>query len=402
MHHKANAKTLFLKGVARVQPKNFQFNLSGLPDKKIVLLGSGKAVVEMARQFQKEDIQIRQSFLVSNYAASLPGLELFVSSHPSPSSKSVEAGQKMLGIVSALHEEDYFVYLLSGGSSALLEKPIPPVTLKELQQTTRLLLSCGASIYEINIVRKHLSLIKGGQLGQISKSEGCVYVVSDVIGDDLEVIGSAPFYCDSSNCADAKAVLIKYDLWSDLPISIQNVIKFCHHETPEKPNPKIKHEIIASNRIALEAIVKEAEKMGYNVKLVSDKIKGDVRSVAEEIVQKAREIESDKPLCLLFGGESTVKVRGKGKGGRNQELALWVLKSFDQGENFTFLSGGTDGIDGMGDAAGAVVSQSDLHEDIDVYLQHNDSWHYHQKYGTAIVTGETGTNVMDIMILIKD
>jgi hydroxypyruvate reductase/glycerate 2-kinase len=400
--HKVQAVALYKKAVEAVHPKNIYYPLDYNDGKEITLLGSGKAVIEMARAVLQKDIKIKKSFLVTPYEIAMEGLDIFISSHPTPSARSEEAAEKMMDIVSSLKESDFFVYLLSGGSSALLEKPIFPVEMKDFIVLTQLLLQSGASIDEINIVRKHLSRIKGGRLGEMSCAKGQVFVISDVIGDDLEAIGSAPLYCDSSSCEDAKRVLVQYNLWKQVPSGIRNVIEKCHYETPKTPNPLIDHTIVASNRMALNAAAEEAEKMGYEVHVVSDKVEGNVRDVAKLIIDYALKVENQKPACLLFGGETTVEVTGNGKGGRNQELALWVLKQKPKELSLTFLSAGSDGIDGMSEAAGAVVDGSDLHEDIDYYLENNDSFHYHRKCGTLIQTGESGTNVMDIMILIKE
>ncbi len=403
MNHKANAKILFQKGLEAVQPQNLLYEHKLLEDKKITLLGSGKASVEMAKAFMEKNAQqVKKAFVVSNYYEDIEGLDVCVSSHPTPSLRSITSAKRLRETLSSLGEEEVFVYMLSGGTSAMIEEPIEPITMEEFEKTTALLLQTLASIDEINIVRKHLSLVKGGRLGYCTKALGVVFVISDVIGDDLEAIGSAPLYCDSSSCADAKAILLKYDLWKKVSKSIQNVIDVCHHESPKVPNPKIKHTIVASNILCLQAIQKEAFAMGYDAKIITDEISGNVRDVAKKILQNSRDLQSDKPLCLLFGGESTVEVTGRGKGGRNQELCLWVLKELKEDENITFLSAGTDGIDGMSDAAGAVVNRDDLHENINYYLQNNDSYHYHKRYNGAIVTGKSGTNVMDVMMVIKE
>jgi hydroxypyruvate reductase/glycerate 2-kinase len=400
--HKVQAVALYKKAVEAVHPKNIYYPFDYIEGKEVTLLGSGKAVVEMAKAILQKDIKIKKSFLVTPYETEITGLDTFISSHPSPSFKSEEAAEKMMDIVSSLEEGEFFIYLLSGGSSALLEKPIPPVDMKDFIVITQLLLQSGASIDEINIVRKHLSRIKGGRLGQMSRAKGQVFVISDVIGDDLEAIGSAPLYCDSSSCEDAKRVLVQYNLWKQVPVGIRNIIATCHHETPKTPNPLVHHTIVASNRMALNAAAAEAEKMGYEVCVVSDRVEGNVREAARIMIDHALKVENQKPVCLLFGGETTVEVTGTGKGGRNQELALWILKQKPKELSLTFLSAGSDGIDGISEAAGAVVDSNDLHEDIDRYLENNDSFHYHRKYGTLIQSGESGTNVMDIMILIKE
>ncbi|RUM68220.1 MAG: glycerate dehydrogenase [Sulfurospirillum sp.] len=469
MDHKAAARSLFACGVAAVQPEHLHYDVEAFRRQEITLLGSGKAVVGMAKALLAQGVRVKESFLVApgdimvtpleqspksyanakfcsaegsradvtimvtpleqspksyanakfcsaqgsradeprlNFldlmALDVPELNIFASSHPLPSARSVEAAEKLMKMISALNEDEVFIYLLSGGTSALVEKPIPPVRLEDFTAVSEALLQSGASIDEMNIVRKHLSMIKGGRLAALTKAKGKVFVISDVIGDDLEAIGSAPLFCDSSTCADAKRVLVQYGLWDSVNTSVRNLLEECSHETPKVVDPGIVHEVVASNKTALEAIAAEAEKAGYRAKIVTDRLRGDVRDVAKEIARIAQFHEADTPLCLLFGGETTVQVRGSGKGGRNQELALWVLKAMRGEGRFTFLSGGTDGRDGMSDAAGAVVDESDLHEDIDRYLDNNDSYHYHQKYGTLICTGASGTNVMDIMILIKE
>ncbi len=401
MNHKENLKRLFLKGVEAVKPENFEFE--HIEHKNIYLFGSGKAAISMSKAFIQQNITtIKESFVVSNYHEEVKDIEVFVSSHPTPSTKSIIGARELKKRLSKLTKSDFFVYMLSGGTSALIEEPIEPISLDALSDLTNKLLLVGATIDEINIVRKHLSFVKGGRLGVSTKASGIVYVISDVIGDDLQTIGSAPFYFDTSTCLDAKSILIRYDLWEKVDKSIQNVINLCNHETPKKENSKIKHKIIASNTLALDAIKKEAFDIGYDAKIVTHKLYGDVHEVAKKILQTARDVQSDRPLCLLFGGESTVKVKGNGKGGRNQELALWVLKELKKGEKYTFLSAGTDGIDGMSDSAGAIVDEKDKHNDIDIYLQNSDSHHYHKHYNTLLTTAQTGTNVMDIMILIKD
>ena len=402
MNHKERATALFQRGVEAVQPENLHYDLKGLDKEGITLLGSGKAVTGMAKALLAQGVNVKKSFLVSHVQEVVSGLEIFVSTHPVPSEKSVYAAETLMKIVSHLEAEESFVYLLSGGSSALIEKPIVPVTLEDMRTLTTMLLQSGASIGELNTVRKQLSMIKGGRLGASTKAKGKVFVISDVVGDDLEAIGSAPLYCDSSSCEDAKKVLVQCGLWERVAESVRSVIASSLHETPKTPNPAIVHEVVASNRIALEAVVREARRMGYEAEIVTDRMQGDVRDVAAEIARYADLPVKEKPRCFVFGGETTVQVRGDGKGGRNQELALWVLEAIREKGYCTFLSAGTDGKDGVGDAAGAVVESGDLHEDMKRYLQNNDSYHYHRKYGTLLRTGASGTNVMDIMILIKE
>lgn len=395
------ARTLYDAAVEGVKPQNLLKNnsfLTTLASHQIYLFGSGKAAVEMAKSLEalfKE--KILGGVIVSPYTEKLQYVDVLEGSHPIPTQKSIDAAQKLKSKLASLKESDLYVYLLSGGSSALIEEPIAPITLSEMQHVTDLLLSSGAAIDEINIVRKHLSNIKGGRLASVTKAKGMVLVVSDVIGDDLESIGSAPMYCDSSTYADTKAVLEKYAIFDKVPQSVQNVIHEAKEESPKTPVEGLEHIMVGTNKIALEYAKRKAEEMGLTCEIVTDTLQGDVRIVADEIASKIKSSDKD---CLLFGGEATVVVKGDGKGGRNQELCLHVLKNI-QDENITFLSAGSDGIDGNSDAAGAVVDSDSYKEDIDKFLDNNDSYHFHQRNNDLIITGPSGTNVMDIMIAIK-
>ncbi len=404
LHTKAFARALFEKGIEALAPKNLHLNLSGIEDKEVTILGVGKGALPIVQSLsQILAPNVKKALVVSNYAKDIPDIEVLLSDHPIPGARSVVAAERLLGEVAQLTPEDYLLFVLTGGASALVEKPISSVTLEEMADVTRKLLSSGATIDEINTVRKQLSAVKGGRLGAKVACAGKVFVVSDVIGDDLQTIGSGLMYCDSSTAHEGCTILMRYGLWDTMPPSVQSVLQHAPNPAPKLPNPKLSHQIVASNRIALEAIAKAAEAAGYQTQIVTDRLSGDVREAAERIVQTVCTQQSHRPLCLLFGGETTVQVRGEGQGGRNQELALWVLKSMRQkGVNFTFLSAGSDGIDGMSDAAGAVVDSTDFREDIDDFLTRNDSYRYHRRGGSLIVTGATGTNVMDIMIVVKE
>ncbi len=403
MNHKKNARAIFQEALCFVNPLNLKYDLKEIPQKKIMLLGSGKASAYMAKALMRKiGDRVYDAFVVSNFKEHIEGVEVFESSHPIPSKKSVKAAEIMIEKLRSLKEDDFFIYLLSGGSSALVEKPIFPITIEELVFVNNLLLGCGADIREINIVRKHLSSIKGGRLAENIKAKGVVYVISDVVGDDLESIGSAPLYFDGSYYDDALNILKKYDLWKRLPKSVCDVIEKKSLESPKEPNINISHKIVASNSLALKGAYRKALKLGYDTKIVTDNLNKSVEESACYIVEKIKNEKSQKPVCLLFGGESTVTLIGSGKGGRNQELALRVLKKIKDDASVTFLSGATDGIDANCDAAGAVVNAGNFKGDIDKFLSNNDSYHYHKREKTLIVTGESGTNVMDIMIAIKE
>jgi len=377
---------------------------------RIHVLGSGKASAGMAGAIQKIlGKRIEDGFVVSNKPEiPLNVIKFFESSHPIPTEKSIMAASILIERISRLSENDLFIYLLSGGSSSLVEKPIPPIGLEELKETTDILLQKGISIQEINVVRKHLSMIKGGRLGELTRATGIVLVISDVIGDDLETIGSAPLYYDSSNYKETYDLLEEYDLWSRIPENVKIVVEKGVRgevkETPKKENKNIRHFIIGSNLRALEGAKKRAEEFGLRTRIVNSKLRGEARNAAKDIVSMGKEMA--EKTCLLFGGETTVTLRGRGEGGRNQEMCLSALKEIGNNRNIVFLSAGTDGIDGNSKAAGAIVDYRSyknarkLNLDIDKYLRNNDTYNFLDQTGDLIITGPTGTNVMDVTILI--
>ena len=427
MNLKKMSIDLFLYGIESVKPENLipekvslkkdavEIGGDTYPIKNgFYIFGSGKASVEMAKAIEKMFLDyIIDGTVVCNYTQKLKKIKVIEGSHPVPDEKSLKAGETLLKEISSLKENDFFIYLLSGGSSALIEKPVPPVTLDDLQKTTQLLLRHSVPIEEINVVRKHLSMIKGGRLGHSTKAKGVVLVISDVIGDDLFTIGSAPLYYDPSTYEDAYNILKKHNIFNKLPENVKKVIqkgiKGEIKETPKKENPNIKHYIIGSNIDALKKIKQKAEK---NIKtyIMTSQLKGEAREVAKAVVSIGKEIKKssnpfDPPVCLLFGGETTVTVKGNGKGGRNQELCLSALIEIKNTENIVLLSGGTDGIDGNSEDAGAVVDSTSYEKakkiglDLYKYLENNDSNSFFTKIGDNIKTGYTGTNVMDITIM---
>ncbi len=380
------------------------------------LFGSGKAAVETARAVKAVlGDRLAGGLVVSNYGATLDGITVFESSHPVLTEKSIRAAEILMEKISALSADDFFIYVMSGGSSALIEKPAPPITLTEMQDLVRGLLANGVPIEDLNIVRKHLSLVKGGRLGRLSKARGIVLVVSDVIGDDLEAIGSAPMFFDRSSFADTHAILKKYGLWERSPESVRSVVlkglDGSMAETPKEPSPRIDHFLIGSNLKILRKARERAEALGIPARIMSSRLRGEAREAAKAILAVGEEIAAtgqpfSPPVCLLFGGETTVTLKGDGMGGRNQEMALAALREFQGNPRFCFLSAGTDGIDGHSDAAGAVVDRASWEKAqalglrIDDFLARNDSYHFLQRTGDLIMTGPTGTNVMDMTALL--
>ncbi len=380
------------------------------------LFGSGKASVEMARAVKAVLAdRVTDGLVVSNYGATLDGITVFESSHPVLTEKSIRAAEILMQKMSALSADDFFIYVLSGGSSALIEKPAPPISLAEMQELVKGLLANGVPIEELNVVRKHLSLVKGGRLGRLSRARGIVLVVSDVIGDDLEAIGSAPMFLDRSSFADTHAILKKYGLWDQAPESVRTVVLKGLDgemgETPKGPSPLIDHFLIGSNLKILRKAKEKAEALGIPDPNHELPPPGRGREVAKAILAIGEEIATTgqpfaPPICLLFGGETTVTLKGDGMGGRNQEMALAALREFQGNPRFLFLSAGTDGIDGHSDAAGALVDHASweraqaLGLRIDDFLARNDSYHFLQQTGDLIMIGPTGTNVMDMTALL--
>ena len=404
-------KELYKVGVEAVMPKNFiakSISLKGdtlhIVDKsydlsrykRVFVLGSGKASINMAKSVMKiVSKRVTKCVVVSNYNAEYEGIEVLLSTHPILSQKSVDAATRLIEVFSSMQKDDLFIYLLSGGTSALIEKPIDGVSLDQFIKLSSLMLESGMDIKQMNVVRKSLSQIKGGGLSKYAKCDGVVLVLSDVVGDDLSTIGSAPLFCDESTLK-AEDILKEFSLWDSLDSNLKEALS---KEVEKKDCKKIDHFIVASNKVALEAVSKRAKELNIRSHIVSDRVFGDVKDVAKKIAKSVSELEYD---LLLFGGESTVKVAGDGKGGRNQELSLWVLKQMREDLNFCFLSAGSDGIDGNSDAAGGVVEICDLDESIDEYLKNNDSYHYLLKHDSLVKTGDSGTNVMDIMIALKE
>jgi len=390
------------------------------PGQKIHVFGSGKASVGMAKNLLAilKD-RIAGGVIVTNQLPDedLSSLHVIQGSHPVPDEKSIKAAKLLLDGLSGLNDDDFFIYLLSGGTSALIENPISPITLAEMQETTRLLLHNSVPIQQVNAVRKHLSMIKGGRLGQCTKAPGAVLVISDVIGDDLSVIGSGPLYYDDTSFTDCRHILENAEIWNNIPASVREIIvsgeKGDITETPKNQRTAISHYLLGTNRTSLQKAKQTAEEFGISSYIFSSSLEGEAKVVAKVLISIAKNISAfnepfGPPVCLLFGGETTVTVRGSGKGGRNQELALAALAEIGEQDNILLLSGGTDGIDGNSFAAGALADSGYFSEgtskglSIDDFLTDNNSNAYFQAIGGLLETGSTGTNVMDVILVIID
>ncbi|MHA1833599.1 MAG: glycerate kinase type-2 family protein, partial [Candidatus Baldrarchaeia archaeon] len=392
--------------------------------RNIYVLGGGKASGLMAEAIE----EILGDKITSGIINVLKGTEKMVktkkikingATHPIPGEEGVNSTKAMLEIARKAGKDDLIIALISGGGSALMPCPADPVTLEDKKTVTNLLLKCGATINEINVVRKHLSEFKGGQLAKTAYPATLVnLIISDVVGDPLDIIASGPTVPDSSTFQDAYNVLKKYNLLNKIPENIKKRIQLGLsgkiEETP-KPGDKIFRNVhnilIASNRTACIAAVKKARELGINSMLLSTYIEGEARHVGAVLAGLAKEIHNydtpiKKPAVIVCGGETTVTVVGNGKGGRNQELALGSALKISGLNGIVIASVGTDGKDGTSDAAGAIVDGQTLKRaqklglDATKYLANNNSYMFFKKLGDAIFTGTTGTNVNDLIIIV--
>ena len=339
--------------------------------------------------------------------------------HPIPDEGGVKGVTKMLEVLDGITENDLIIFLISGGGSALMPMPQKGITLEEMQHVTTSLLKSGAYIDEINIVRKHISQIKGGRMVLHAHPATLLcFVLSDVVGDSLTSIASGPTVPDPSTYDDAINVLKRYSIWQSAPDSIKHCL--CNGvkgNIPESLKPgdlklkKVHNFILGSNRVALRDASERARQLGFNSMILSTFIEGEARHIGTAIAGIAREIMAsgfplERPAVLLCGGETTVTVKGEGLGGRNQELALSAALRLRGLEGVVIASVGTDGIDGPTDAAGAVVDGSTWNRSrdkglkLELSLNDNDSYTFFNQLGDLIITGPSGTNVNDIMIIV--
>ena len=326
--------------------------------------------------------------------------KIFHAGHPVPDKQSVKAAKTILKFLKQRKRTDFIIFLVSGGGSSLVSIP-DGITLNEKKITTDLLLKSGANIPEINCIRKHLSKIKGGKMTEHLSCDAASLVMSDVVGDDLSVIASGATFCDRTTFNDAKKILEKHDLKKSVPKSVlQRINLGMAGRVPETPKTtKIPNYMIASNKDCLDAMAKKAKRLGLKTKVVYP-VSGDVKHAAKKL---AKSIPKGSKFCLVFGGETTVRVTGPGKGGRNQELVLYALNEVQKSNNIvTIASIGTDGKDGNTDACGAIVSSKESKfKDTHSFLQNNNSYYFFKKHGGLIFTGPTHTNLMDIGIILR-
>ena len=394
------------------------FDLSQVKD--VFVVGAGKASGAMAAAL--EGIladRITGGLVVVKYghAVNLSHISLVEAGHPVPDKNGQEGAERIRKHIATAGEKDLVLCLMSGGGSALLPSPAPGLTLADKQETIQVLLSCGATIHEINTIRKHLSRIKGGQLALSAHPARVVsLILSDVVGDNLDVIASGPTVPDPSTFQDCMDILSKYRIAEKLPKTIyRHLVDGAQEKIRETPKPghpafdHTDHFIIGNNFQALDSARRYAESLGYNTMLLTSLLTGETRDAAHFHAAILREISqsghpSSPPACLLSGGETTVTLKGNGKGGRNQEFTLASAIALEGLGPVVCLSAGTDGTDGPTDAAGAILDSTTLARarakelDATAYLADNDSYHFFQTLGDLFITGPTITNVMDLRI----
>jgi glycerate-2-kinase len=377
----------------------------------IDLVAFGKASLKMAQAAQKL-LSIRRGVVISPTPAPplSDTIEVVVGGHPLPTQGSIQGAEKALTILSQEGDTDLVLILISGGGSSLFEKPCVP--LEDLRRLTTLLLASGASIDELNIIRRHLSLVKGGQLIPKTKATIVSLIISDVVHDPLESIASGPTAPDPSTFQDAVDVLIKYDLLSKIPSSITEYlfkgVSGSVSETLKPGDPaftRVHNLLIANNSRACHAAATTATSLGYTALVPSTTTTGEARTIGDVLVHNAKE-HPMKHLAIITGGETTVRVTGHGQGGRNQELVLGAVRQL-AGTDFVLASCATDGVDGNSPAAGALADGCTLTRaqkaglDPDEALRHNDSYPFFIHLHDSLHCGPTGTNVMDLCILLE-
>jgi len=393
----------FLAGVAAVDPEEAVAGNLTPVDGRVVVFALGKAAPAMARGAARALRRDRlEGLVVSNYEDDIPdGLELIVGGHPVPNADSLLAGNSLLAMADSLGEQDTALVLISGGGSALAEAPVPGIGLDDLAATNRALLSCGADITTTNIIRRKLSRLKGGGLAAaIAPAKIITLIVSDVVGDDPATIASGPTVTATDPPGAALDAVTRFRLASRLPASVLDAIGRLPQDRPGLPVQQLR--LVAGAATAAHAAAVEAEGRGFPAHVLDTRVTGNTGSVVGEVLERSRFGVS------VFAGETTVDVTGAGIGGRNQEAALVAATLIDGIPDIWFLAAGTDGIDGMTDAAGAIVDGGTVDRagaagvDADRSLEHNDSGTFFATLREQVITGPTGTNVGDLWLVLRD
>jgi len=399
---------------------------------RILAIGGGKAGAPMAAAVA--DIlgdRLTGGVVVVKSGHTLPdpfathSIRIIEAGHPVPDQAGQRGARDIADLLHGTTRRDLVLCLISGGGSALMTSPVPSVSLADLQALTQTLLGCGATINEINTVRKHISQLKGGQLARLASPAPVVsLILSDVVGDPLDVIASGPTVPDPTTFATAWSVLTRYGVVDDIPPSITDHLKAGLNgviaDTPKPGDPIFNHVhnvIVGSNRLAAQAAAREAQRLGFDTALLTTFVEGEAREVGKVIAGLAKGLACDetmhpagarlsRPACLILGGETTVSLRGDGKGGRNQEMALATALSLAGWDGVLVACLATDGTDGPTDAAGAfadgstITRAANLGLDPGAHLSRNDAYHFFQNLDDLILTGPTKTNVNDLILIL--
>ncbi|MEW5723410.1 MAG: glycerate kinase [Thermodesulfobacteriota bacterium] len=388
----------------------------------VFVVGAGKATAPMAQAVEKVlGARISRGVISvkQGHGLKLRKIRVREAAHPVPDQTGVDAAEEIKALLADAGPDDLVISLISGGGSALLPLPAPGVKLAEKQAVTRLLLGCGATIHEMNAVRKHLSQVKGGQMARLAAPATVInLMLSDVVGDDMDTIASGPFVPDHSTYDEAMLILAKYKLVKKVSKAVRAHLRQGLtrqiEETPKPGEPYFDHVtnlIVGSNYLALEAAAAKSRKLGYEPLILSSTIEGETREVAKVHAALAREVRATghpvaAPACLISGGETTVTVKGKGQGGRNQEFALAASIEISGLTDVLIFSAGTDGTDGPTDAAGAmadggtVLRADQAGLSAHKHLRENNAYPFFQKLGDLVMTGPTRTNVMDVRLVL--
>jgi hydroxypyruvate reductase len=388
----------------------------------IYVVGAGKAAGKMAEAIETLLGDRLRAGIVNvkrGHTVPLEIVRVNEAGHPLPDQAGMRGTKAIMELLRPTGERDLVFCLISGGGSALLPCPAEGLTLEDEQAATKVLLECGAAIREINAVRKHISQVKGGRLARLAYPSAVLsLVLSDVVGDDLGSIASGPTVADGSTFGDCLAVLQRYGVEDKIPPTVRALLeKGARGEVEETPKAwdtvfqRVQNVIVGNNIEAVQAAKMKAAELGYHSLILSSFIEGETREVAKVHAAIAREILStghplERPACVVSGGETTVTVRGRGLGGRNQEFTLAAALAIDGLERVVALSGGTDGTDGPTDAAGAIADggtvgrAKEMGLDAERALRENDSYRFFEPLGDLLVTGPTLTNVMDLRLVL--
>jgi hydroxypyruvate reductase len=409
-------EALFTSAVAAADPeKVIAANLPAQPKGRTVVIGAGKGAAQMAAAFERHWNGPLSGVIVTRYGYAAPceKIEVLEASHPLPDENGLLAAKRLLAEVGGLTEDDLVVALVCGGGSALLPSPPPGLTLEDEIAVNRALLASGAPISAMNAVRKHVSMIKGGRLAAAAYPAKVVsLIVSDIPGDDPALVASGPTLADASTREDALTLIERYSL--DLPAKVMAWINSPDSAAPSPDDPRFARNevrLIASASVSLEAAAAEARAAGIDAIILSDAIEGEARDVGGVHAAIAREVAGrgrpfTKPVVVLSGGETTVTIRGKGKGGRNSEFLLALALGIDGAKGVSALAADTDGIDGSEDNAGAFADDTTIARlvsqrlDAAAFLQKNDSWSAFDALGDLFKPGPTGTNVNDFRAIL--